>query len=287
MTKKDTGVRAKTKPMLIITKAEIADSIQNRIEIGRSILAKPINSQFDFDNLCQEKDKWHRYNVDLLQHSFERDEIATEYKNANAINLTINPSLSERVMYLRRQIEGLISLLESILERLPLYAESASVAYLSSNQIVNNSNTVFIVHGHDEELKHEVARFVTSVGLKPIILSEQVSQGATIISKFKKHAAEAAFAIVLLTPDDVGYPKNNPEMEKPRARQNAILELGYFLRALDDKNVVALVSGDVELPSDYQGVVYIRVDKEWQLKLAKEMRAAGLDVDLNRLLIPS
>lgn len=285
MNKKDTGVRSQAKPLLIKSRAEVSENLLDRIEIGRAMLAKSINSQVDFDNLCQEKDKWHRFNITFLEHTFDRDEIGVEYKNASVVNLRLNPTFSEQVIILREYIEALINVLASIEERLPLYAQVSGINSSSAKLAVSNSKDVFIVHGHDEALKHEVARLVDSLGLNPIILSEQPSQGATVISKFKKHATDAAFAIVLLTPDDVGHPKNNPELSKPRARQNAILELGYFIRALEEKNVVALVSGEVELPSDYHGVVYIHVgNSQWELKLAREMHAAGLDIDLNKLL---
>lgn len=66
------------------------------------------------------------------------------------------------------------------------------------------NDEIFIVHGHDDAAKTEVALFVERAGLKPIILHEQPNQGRTIIEKFEKHGATASFAIIILTPDDVG-----------------------------------------------------------------------------------
>jgi len=283
--KKNIEVRAQAKPLLIKSRVEVSENLMARIQIGQTMLAKLIDSQADFDNLRQEKDQWHRFNITFLEHIFDRDEIADEYKNTSSVNLRLNPTFSEQVVILRGYIEALINVLASIEERLPLYAEAVSATLPPVNQVVNNLKSVFIVHGHDEKLKHEVARIVERLGLNPIILSEQVSQGSTVIHKFKKHAAESAFAIILLTPDDMGYSIRNPEINKPRARQNAILELGYFLGVLKEENVVVLVSGEVELPSDYHGVVYIHVDNNWQIKLAQEMRAAGLEIDLNLLAV--
>ena len=65
------------------------------------------------------------------------------------------------------------------------------------------SNRVFLVHGHDNELKETTARFLEKLGLKPIILHEQSSKGLTIIEKFEEYS-DVAFAVVLLTPDDQG-----------------------------------------------------------------------------------
>ncbi len=146
---------------------------------------------------------------------------------------------------------------------------------------------VFIVHGHDEAAKLAVVIFLDKVGLnlEPIVLDEQPSEGRTIIDKFKLHASEACFAIVLLTPDDIGSRKDKPAEQRPRARQNVVLELGYFLSELPEK-VCVLHKESVELPSDIHGVVYVPMDEfsGWQIKLAREMNRAGLSVDLNRLL---
>lgn len=127
-----------------------------------------------------------------------------------------------------------------------------------------------------------MARFLEKLGLKPIILHEQPNAGRTIIEKVERYS-EVAFAVVLLTPDDVGGVAANPEPLNPRARQNVILELGYFLGKLGRAHVAALLKGDVERPSDYDGVVYIAMDSggAWKLQLARELKTAGLNVDLN------
>jgi predicted nucleotide-binding protein len=125
-----------------------------------------------------------------------------------------------------------------------------------------------------------------SLGLKVTILHEQANGGRTVIEKFEAHAEDAAFAVVLLTPDDEGYLASKPEENKPRARQNVILELGFFLGALGRTNVCALHKGNVELPSDINGVLYVPLDEgeAWKFRLAKELRAAGIDVDMNKIV---
>ena len=141
-------------------------------------------------------------------------------------------------------------------------------------------NDVFIVHGHDEAAKHAVARFVEKLGLNAIILDEQVSKGQTIIEKLEQKASNAGFAIVLLTPDDMGAPKDKLDELKPRARQNVVLELGYFLRGLGRERVCVLHKEEVELPSDIHGIVYVPMDgyDGWQNKLRQEIEYAGLPV---------
>jgi len=147
------------------------------------------------------------------------------------------------------------------------------------------SKKVFIVHGHDDAIKVDVARTLEKLGLEPVILHEQPSKGKTIIEKFEEHASLAQYAVVLLTPDDIGYPKNKESEKRPRARQNVILELGYFAGRLGREHICVLYKGDVEVPSDYIGVVYIPLDDSgaWRFKIGKELKIAGIPVDLNKL----
>lgn len=147
-------------------------------------------------------------------------------------------------------------------------------------------NKVFIVHGHDNLAKTEVARVIEKLGLEAIILHEQANEGKTIIEKFERDASRVKFAVIIFTPDDIGYPKNKPNEQKPRARQNVILELGYFSGVLGRSNVCVLYKEEIEIPSDYLGVVYESMDDNgsWKFKLAKEFKQAGLNVDLNKLI---
>lgn len=149
------------------------------------------------------------------------------------------------------------------------------------------SRRVFIVHGHDDAAREETARFVSKLNLQPIILHEQANEGRTIIEKFEGNALDVAFAIVLLTPDDVGSARGAPpESLRPRARQNCVFELGFFVAALGRARVCALTKGDIEVPSDLHGVVYVPMDAGggWKLRVAREMVAAGLGIDMNDAL---
>lgn len=142
---------------------------------------------------------------------------------------------------------------------------------------------IFIIHGHDEAVLQTVARSVRVLtGREPVILREQPSQGRTIIEKFEAHAAKCSFAIGLLTHDDMGRAVSDPE-EQPRARQNVVFEAGYFVGLLGRHRVVLLHQPGIDLPSDLNGIVYVSLASSWQLELAKELRAADIAVDLNRL----
>ena len=147
-----------------------------------------------------------------------------------------------------------------------------------------DKSKVFIVHGHDNAAKESVARFVEKIGLKAIILHEQASSGNTIIEKIEANS-NVGFAIVLYTPCDVGASKAEKDRLMSRARQNVIFEHGYLIGKIGRKNVSALVKGDVETPNDISGVVYIKMDEadSWKYTVAKEMKACGYDVDLNKI----
>lgn len=147
---------------------------------------------------------------------------------------------------------------------------------------------VFIVHGHNSEMKESVARVLEKFGLQPIILHEQPNQGRTIIEKFTDYS-NVSFAVILLSPDDLAYPrKGDPDKAKFRARQNVILELGFFLGKLGRQRVLALFrkSENFELPSDYDGVVFTAFDDagNWRFELARELKVCGFTVDVNVLL---
>ncbi|CAM2339818.1 TIR domain-containing protein [Burkholderia vietnamiensis] len=145
------------------------------------------------------------------------------------------------------------------------------------------SRRVFVVHGHDGEPREAVARFLEKIGFEAIILHEQANQGRTIIEKIEAND-DVSFAVVLLTPDDEGCMKGG-EL-KPRARQNVMLELGYFIGRLGRDKVCALKRGELEIPSDYLGVVWVAMDASdgWKRALGLELQAAGHDIDWNKVM---
>jgi predicted nucleotide-binding protein len=143
----------------------------------------------------------------------------------------------------------------------------------------------FVVHGHDGGGRESVARFLEKLGFEAIILHEQASRGRTVIEKVEAHG-DVGFAVVLLTPDDEGNAKG--QAPRPRARQNVILELGYFLGRLGRSRVMALKQGDVEIPSDFHGVVYepFETGGAWKEALGRELEAVGFEIDWNVVMRP-
>ena len=184
---------------------------------------------------------------------------------------------------IQEAVINLESLRDLLRERVDEHAETRSVVGAEDDRPIGNR--VFIVHGRDEAAKEAVARFVSRLRLDPIILHEQPNAGRTIIEKLEGHL-DVDFAVVLLTPDDIGALATEPDETRPRARQNVVLELGLFLGALGRNRVCALHKGDVELPSDYDGVIYVPMDDAggWRLLLAREIKHSGMHIDLNQAM---
>ena len=147
-----------------------------------------------------------------------------------------------------------------------------------------SKSAVFLVHGHDEGVLQAVARFLEQLGLQAIVLREQPDSGRTIIEKFEHYADQVGFAVILLTPDDVAGKADTPGSAL-RARQNVIFELGYFAGKLGRGHACLLKKGDIEIPSDLYGVIYKDFDSGdgWKLQLVKELKAANLSFDANKM----
>jgi len=190
--------------------------------------------------------------------------------------------------------------LPSIKESIYQLIESKKVP---EKKTVPLSNKVFIVHGRNHEPMKELKRMLKDFGLKPIVLHEQPSGSRTIVEKLEKYA-DVGYAFVILTPDDVALVYSDEDLfmmeqlspgdeivlkekgfwstfVKRRARQNVVLEFGFFIGKLNRDRVCCLLKGDVERPSDMHGIVYISFKEsinEVRPKIVKELKAAGYKI---------
>lgn len=228
---------------------------------------------------------WKDYCNELLTRLFSNDQVRNSFGGSIGVFVVAEQSLQEEITDHKRDIERAIRDLDSVIDRLDLIDSPMDEAggATSPPPLELNEARVFIVHGHDEAARETVARAIEKLGLEAVILNEQANEGKTIIEKFEAHSAPG-FAVVLLTPDDLGG--KDEDSLVPRARQNVILELGFFMGKLGRNRVLALVKGGIEIPSDISGVVYEPMDDggNWKLRLGKELRAAGIAVDMNLLV---
>jgi predicted nucleotide-binding protein len=161
-----------------------------------------------------------------------------------------------------------------------------TVATISPDDNLVHATEVFIVHGRDNPARKAVSHLIKRLRLHAVVLTEQITGGQTIIEGLEKYS-NAGFAVVLLTPDDIGYLKGKWREARTRARQNVILELGFCMGKLGRARVCALYKADVDLPSDYLGIRYIPMKGKWRESLSKEIQNAlrpfGVNVDLKRI----
>jgi predicted nucleotide-binding protein len=275
------------RPNLRVSRHEAQERLSVQIQKGEELLAVPIASMAEVQRVKSEYLNWTRYNSELLHQLFDNSLFADQYNYW--LIATSGPAewepLSEHVKDVHNDIKEKLDRLRPLAGTIELMPEPSPVAPNQSAESAQTTNEVFIVHGHDRAAREEVARFVGMIGLKPIILDEQASGGLTIIEKFEREASKVAAAIVLLTPDDYGAPVDSTT-HNPRARQNVVFELGYFAGKLGRGRVCALMRDKVEIPSDYSGVIYVPLDVAggWKLRVAKELKSAGLPVDAEKLL---
>lgn len=274
-------------PQLMVPGAQLSGEIDDRLALGQELLDRPIEMVEEvLRGLKQEFYTWDEYNEALLRRSFDLPGPAEEYRGL-VFAFGGTPDLPTRWRELHDDIQTKMRRLKSIQGRLGLYREHPDVvspAPPPDDPAVLGTD-VFVVHGHDGETKVNVARFLSKLlGRDPIILHEQPDRGRTIIEKFEDHAARAACAVVLLTRDDVGGPAGGDQ--QPRARQNVVLELGFFLGKLGRSRAIILYEAGVELPSDLHGVLYVPLDAAgaWRNTVARELEAAGLELNLRALL---
>ena len=276
------------RPRLRVSHEEAAQSLD--IQIGKADEFLPSGTQkVTRETLFNGRRVWSDYTTELLRQIFTTDGPAKEFERGQHFAVFMSASPAEQFENEVERTTRQVGALRSIRARLELF-EGATKGQPTSIQANAQalqtiaSRDVFVVHGRDEAAKLAVARFLEKLDLNPVILHEQPDKGRTVIEKFEDHSADARFAVVLLTPDDEGCLVGG-EVNR-RARQNVVFELGYFIGKLGRNRVIALKLDSVEEPSDLHGVLYVPFDAggAWKLVLARELKAANVDVDLNKVI---
>ena len=196
---------------------------------------RQISSGDELDQAIMESDNWSSYNTDLLIVLFGSSAPADRYISFNyerlsddqigdRLSLSLHvPDFQGEVKEYQECMAACINSLKGIHERLELYDEPSNTPQSTFG------NEVFIVHGHDDEAKVTVARFVENLGIEATILHERANRGQTIPEKFEEHAGEAGFAIILLTPDDVGASQDEANNFKTSGTSERCLGARLFL----------------------------------------------------------
>ena len=229
--------------------------------------------------------RWSRNTATAIGNSFpDHPKYRDDFENINYYSMSATSELPVYLMGLSTASAMLQSMLDEINEYWEDDVPIQDGAEKASPMQPTNTKQVFVVHGRDDGTKAMVARVLEQLELEPIVLQEQPNQGRTIIEKFEDYA-QMGFAVILCTPDDVGALESEQDSLKPRPRQNVVLEWGFFLGKIGRNRVCALIKGNVEIPSDYAGVIYLPLDDAgaWQIRLVAELQNAGFPVDANKL----
>ena len=233
--------------------------------------------------------------IDLKNNTVDLDKFLTLSKLLGIHNSLINMPLDEFV-----ELKYNTDFIQSIKNSLEIYEKCTDITDLNKEKVNINKiisritkytedgivkQEIFIVHGHDSGAKETLARTLERAGLRPIILHEQSSSGDVLISKIEKYT-NVAYAIIIYTECDSCFTNNDKSEIKKRARQNVVFEHGYLIAKLGLAKVCALVKGDVELPSDISGIVYIPMDDNgaWKVSLAKELNNADIKFNLEKFV---
>ena len=289
--RKKIPVVEKAPDALIIDKASFTAKIIERTEIGKELRDRSITNEVELEKNNTDFYKWTDYNSEYLKQSFNNEESQYKYQydhvNSYVGMFASDRTPNDKLRRLKEYITNKVEFLEKLLDKIDLLKSEVEqpipIKVVETLSRKDNHN-IFIVHGHNTAVQLSVARTLDKLGLNPIILHEQPNAGKTIIEKFESNS-NVGFAIILLTDDDEGKLKTDVDL-KNRARQNVVLELGYFIGKLGRDRVLPLHSEGVELPSDIHGLLYVPIDKAdtWKFALVKELKAAGYSVDANAIL---
>ena len=265
--------------------------VRTQIEEAVASAAKIESDGQDIAVVLSAYETWDKRNEILLERAFEKHGFLDtspkdDYSSAIGLTYGFGPAFADDVT-----AEGLVSdvrvkvgRLKQILATLDAYGDgSASV----SDGDDAAANTVFVVHGRPPAPRMEVELLIgKATKLEPVILTDQVNKGATLIEKLEEHLSGTSFAVIIMTADDLGQLNSEGEIPAPRARQNVVLELGFAMGALGRRKVAILHEEGIELPSDISGVAYYPLDSggAWKPRLLGELKAAGIEVDANVLL---
>ena len=268
-------------PVLKLPLSEATLQISNLVEAGERLRGR-IKIANDFDEVKRRVEQWRGQCRRWLDRNLG-GQAADEFKTAALYD--DEESYFAGRPHMEANLDQEVGTLADIAERLPQLV-SSNTSTAERSVVSPPDGPIFIVHGHDTLRAERVARIVKeATGRQTIILREQANLGQTLIEKFERHATKVSYAIVVLTPDDEGGPRNQIE-RSPRGRQNVIFEMGYFYGALGRDRVSVLLQPGVEKPSDVDGIVYIGFDDNgaWKIDLFRELEHAGIRVDISQAI---
>lgn len=279
-------------PKLKVTRDEALSIIQACINEGKSLLERNTIS-IDINELQAVRKHWILVTSLHLRDIFHDRRIFKDFENSSeqSYSLIFRPYSESRDMIdsVKNGIEYLGEVL-ILIPRLTENIESTNDLEATGDNMdkQNIPKKIFIVHGRNHHIRDEIDRFLLrEFEEKAEILEESAWEGRSVSEKFEEIAKECKFAICILTADDELFEKG----EKPgeykkilRARQNVILEVGFFWGLLSRRRSLAILienPSEIEIPSDIEALGYIEITdnlEKMKTDLRKELVAAGFNI---------
>jgi Predicted nucleotide-binding protein containing TIR-like domain len=274
---------------LSVSRSQAEEILAEQRTQGQGLVesAKQIQIEAAYKDWRHDRDRWIDLTEAALRYIYGREDEANEFDKATHPVMHFAAAWPELLKSSCGYVDSGVHKLISFTDRLRFVSETATVEINEGAKAAHTHKTgesvIFLVHGRDHGKRDTVARFLQNAGPgdKPIILDELANRGRTLVEKLEQHGDDSKYAVVLLTGDDEGGLTGTPA--QPRARQNVILELGWFCGLIGRERVAVLHEPGVELPSDIDGLAYIPLTGDWEKRLVRELRDAGFDYSLDRL----
>lgn len=132
----------------------------------------------------------------------------------------------------------------------------------------------FIVHGGKSEARDKLYRFLSALGIKPLIIDEEPREGRSVNEQVEHYSKQADCAIILGTADDKELKDG-----KLYPRRNVFIEIGRFQEKFSNRIIYLLEEG-ASLPSDISEKLYTPFTRQCMdeafITVARELRKFGL-----------
>lgn len=284
------GNRLAAVPTLQLSKAEAEELLNKQIQQGNELVqqVERLQSKQAYDDWRLVRTRWLRFTEEVARKVFVDQDLADTIEYMGPSVAFGGMSWQQYAQQSRDDLRGELNRVVSLQERLLLATEPGANTQADSTSSTRPDGppAIFVVHGHDTTWREQVARFlerVTEQETDVVILHERPNEGRTLIEKFETYAGRSSYAVVLATGDDRGGIRDGDDDSlTPRARQNVVFEMGFFFGSLGRSRVAVLHEAGVEKPTDIDGLVYIPLDHDWKIRLARELNAADIQADLSK-----
>jgi hypothetical protein len=298
------GNAVRNQPQLLLPLAEADAALREQISVGERLFELEIVSSRDLDLAGARYEEWDAQNLAILRQMFVEDSVAAEYNHAPRVRMRGDRSLvheaSEYFIQVREHLRRLEAIRDMLVtlpggETAPDLEEPAEVipfpapvSALPAAGVPARASagppTVAAIHVPGGVTARESVAVVSgAVDVEPVrTLLESLGVEVTGAGA---EDPDLAFGIVVLTGDDLGAVAESEEFQL-RPGQREIFMLGVLVGRLGPERVCVLIEDGVAMPPGTDGIASIVIDAHegWQLRLARALRNAGLQIDMNRVV---